>query len=149
MVIGDWAEDEDGNAIPQGPGAPPQRVNGHDTPDDPTLVQWARFRDQFAELMDDGYWTLDDLEYRIASHRAFFFPGREAALVGQIDVYPGGQRAFRILWAVGDPAEGAVILPGIEALARMMGCTSMLFESDTMQVVPEYQLWSMVLRKAL
>lgn len=117
---------------------------------DPTLVQWARFRDLFAERMDAGFWTLDDLEARIASHRAFFFPGKAAALVGQIDVYPGGERAFRILYGVGDADECARILPGVEALARMMGCTSMLNEEPGIDVGKgDYQPWTVTLRKAL
>jgi hypothetical protein len=121
-------------------------------PDDPTLVQWARFRDQFGEVIkkDGGYWTLDDLEARVASHRAFFFPGKAAALVGQIDLYPGGERAFRILWWVGDDAECAKILPGVEALARMMGCTSMLLEDPGIDTgVAGYEPWTATLRKGL
>ena len=117
-------------------------------PPDPTLLQWARFRDVFAERMTDGFWTLEDLEARIADHRAFFFPGKAAALVGQIDVYPGGERAFRILWQVGDTKEADAILPGVEALARMMGCTSMLFECEKGDVAG-YQPWSVTLRKGL
>lgn len=125
----------------------PPMTNGHDGAGvDPTLVQWARFRDQFAAKMADGYWTLDDLEARIAARSAFFFPGKAAALVGQIDLYPGGERAFRIMWAIGDDAECATILPGVEALARMMGCTSMLNEAFD---APGYEPWTATLRKGL
>jgi hypothetical protein len=113
----------------------PRRANGHDGAADPTLLQWARFRDQFAARFGDGFWTLEELEERIADRRAFFFPGKGAALVGQIDLYPGGERAFRVLWSVGDVAEAAVILPGVEALARMMGCTSMLVEDSELATV--------------
>src|SRR3954470_17074292 len=129
-----------------------RRLNGHaPNVDDPTLVQWARFRDQFAERMDAGFWTLEDLEGRIASRTAFFFPGRNAALVGQIDVFPGGERAFRILWSVGDQTEAAVILPGVEALARMMGCTSMLIEGSELSAGASagYEPWSVTLHKGL
>lgn len=129
----------------------PRYTNGHDSDDDPTLVQWARFRDQFAERMTGGFWTLEDLENRIALRRAFFFPGKGAALVGQIDVYPGGQRAFRILWSVGDQKEAAVILPGVEALARMMGCTSMLIDGSELSAdsATGYDPWSVTLHKGL
>lgn len=130
--------------------AAPRATNGHDPDIDPTLRQWARFRDLFAAQMDDGFWTLEDLEARVAARRAFFFPGKAAAMVGQIDVYPGGERAFKVLWAVGDKAEALLILPGVEALARMMGCTSMLIEAADLGVDPVgYEAWAVVLRKGL
>jgi hypothetical protein len=122
-------------------------------PDDPTLVQWAKWRDQFAEGMRDGFWTLEDLEQKIAAKRAFFFPGKGAALVGQIEVYPGGERIFQVLWAAGDVTEAIIILPGVEALARMMGCTSMLIEGrpawKKLLAANGYDLFSVTLNKAL
>jgi hypothetical protein len=122
-------------------------------PDDPTLVAWARWRDRFGEGMRDGYWSLEDLEQRIATKRAFFFPGQKAALVGQIEVYPGGERCFQVLWAAGDVQEALVILPGVEALARMMGCTSMLIEGrpawKRLLAAYGYKTYSLTLNKAL
>ena len=102
------------------------RLNGEAT--DPTLIQWARFRDQFAEAMGGGYWTLEDLEQKIAAKRAFFFPGKAAAVVGEIQVYPGGARAMQFTWAVGDVDEIVQMEPGLVAIARMMGCDKVLIE---------------------
>jgi len=121
---------------------------------DPLLSQWARFRDLFAAAIGSGgFWTVEDLEQRIAHRRAFFFPGKAAALVGQIEVYPGGERVFQFLWAVGEPAEIAALTPGCEALARMMGCTSILLEgsADWRRTLKAngYRLWSVTLHKAL
>lgn len=120
---------------------------------DPLLVQWARFRDQFREAMGAGFWTIEDLDQKIAHRRAFFFPGKNAALVGQIEVYPGGERVFQFLWAVGDVAELVQMVPGCEASARMMGCTAMLIEGrSAWRKVMEpqgYKLWSVTLHKAL
>ena len=120
---------------------------------DPLLSQWARFRDQFAESMGEGFWTIEDLEQKIAHRRAFFFPGKNAALVGQIEVYPGGERVFQFLWAVGDVDELVTLVPGCEALARMMGCTAMLIEGrPAWKRVMEpqgYKLWSITLHKGL
>lgn len=97
---------------------------------DPLLAQWARFRDRVGEAISarPDFWTLDELETRIAAHQVFFFPGRDAALLGYIDVYPGGAKAFRVAFQIGDAAECETLMPGVEALARMMGCTCMLFE---------------------
>lgn len=120
---------------------------------DPLLSQWARFRDQFAEAMGDGFWTIDDLEQKIAHRRAFFFPGRASAVVAQIEVYPGGERVMQSLWAVGDVAEIVQMIPGIESVARMMGCTSILVEGRPAwkrALAPlGYGEWSITLHKAL
>ena len=121
---------------------------------DPLLSQWARFRDGFAAAMDDaGYWTIDELEARVASKRAFFFPGKAAAMVGQIEAYPGGARVFQVLWATGDVVELLQMAPGIEAIARMMGCTETLIEGreawKRLLAPNGYTLFSVTLRKVL
>jgi hypothetical protein len=121
---------------------------------DPLLSQWSRFRDGFAEAMtDNGFWTIDDLEARVASRRAFFFPGAKAAMVAQIEAYPGGARVFQVLWATGDPDELLRMAPGIESLARMMGCTETLIEGREawrrLLKPMGYDLFSVTLRKVL
>ena len=120
---------------------------------DPLLSQWARFRDLFAQSMGAGFWTIEDLEQKIAHRRAFFFPGKDAALVGQIEVYPGGARVFQFTWAVGDVQELVQLVPGCEALARMMGCTGMLVEGrkawEKVLAPLGYKAWSVTLHKAL
>ena len=120
---------------------------------DPLLSQWARFRDRFAEAMDDGLWTIEDLEQRIAHRRAFFFPGHDAAMVGQIEVYPGDVKVFQVLWACGDVNELLTMAPGVEAMARMMGCAETLIEGrEAWRKLLEpmgYTLFSVTLRKRL
>lgn len=120
---------------------------------DPLLSQWARFRDLFATAMEDGFWTIEDLEQRIAHRRAFFFPGRDAAMVAQIEGYPGGERVFQVLWAVGDVPELVGMAPGVEAMGRMMGCSGMLIEGRPAwaRVLRDhgYDLWSVTLYKRL
>ena len=120
---------------------------------DPLLSQWARFRDRFQTAMDDGFWTIEDLEQKIAHRRAFFFPGADSALVGQVEVYPGGVRVFQVLWAVGEVEELLRMAPGVEAVARMMGCNEILIEGreawEKLLKPNGYELWSVTLRKAL
>lgn len=104
---------------------------------DPLLAQWARFRPLFVEaLAGDAYWTVEDLEQRIAHRRAFFFPGHEAAIVGEVEVYPTGIRMFRVFRFVGDPAGGVQMMPGVEAVARMMGCDGILVEGRPTATLP-------------
>lgn len=122
-------------------------------PADPLLVQWAKFRDQFAEAMGDGFWTIEDLEQKIAHKRAFFFPGKSAAIVSQVETYPGGELVMQFMWGVGDLPEILTMIPGIEAIARMQGCTSMLVEGrkawERVLKPLGYAPWSVTLRKAL
>jgi hypothetical protein len=120
---------------------------------DPLLSQWARFRDRFAEGMGDDYWTIEDLEQRIAHRRAFFFPGSDAAMVAQIEVYPGGTKVFQVLWACGDVPELLQMLPGVEAMGRMLGCGEMLVEGRgawaRLLKPMGYEPWSVTVRKGL
>lgn len=111
--------------------APSLPVNGHAIhakPVDPVATQWARFKPLFAETMTDGFWTVDDLEDKVLSHRAFFFPGVGAAMAAEIHVFPSGRQVFQVTWAVGEPAELIAMAPGVIALARTMGCDSILVE---------------------
>jgi hypothetical protein len=121
---------------------------------DPLLSQWARFRDLFREAMaDDGFWTIEDLEQRIAHRRAFFFPGANAAMVAQIEAYPSELKVFQVLWAAGDVAELLQMAPGVESIARMMGCHEILIEGrEAWRRLLEpmgYSLFSVTLRKRL
>lgn len=97
-------------------------------PADPVMAQWARFRDRFAEAMDGSLYTVEELEQRIATHRAFLFAGKASAIVGQCEPYPGGALAMQLLWACGEVDELVSLLPGIEAVARMQGCDRMVVE---------------------
>lgn len=119
---------------------------------DPLLVQWARWRDDFASAME-GFWTIEDLEQRIAHRRAFFFPGDKAAMVGQVEVYPDGARAFQVTWAVGDVNALLAMAPGVESVARMMGCTDILIEGREawrkLLAPLGYDLFSVTVHKAL
>jgi hypothetical protein len=144
--------------LPESPQEAPQQAASAEVIDlnervDPLLEQWARFRDQFADAMGDGFWTVDDLEQKIAHRRAFFFPGKAAALVAEIQTYPGGAQVFQVTWAVGDVAEMIQMAPGIESMARMMGCTSILIEGrkawEKLLAPLGYTPWSVTVWKAL
>jgi hypothetical protein len=141
--LADWDEDE----------RPRLKLEPPLEPVDPMLLQWAKFRDQFADAMRDGFWTLEDLEQKIADKRAFFFPGKEAAMVAEIVAYPGGVRVFQVLWACGEIPELLQLAPGVEATGRMMGCSEMLIEGQQawkrLLEPMGYTLFSVTLRKPL
>jgi hypothetical protein len=111
--------------------APSRPVNGHALhapAADPVAAQWARFRDRFADAMTDGLWTVEDLEEKVLAHRAFFFPGVNAAMAAEIQIFPSGRQVFQVTWAVGEAAELIGMAPGVIALARTLGCHSILVE---------------------
>lgn len=130
-----------------------ENVHHLEEPKSPLLAQWERWRPMFAEAMDEAFYSIEALEQKIAHQRALFFPGKEAALVTEVITYEGGERVMQTLWAVGDLNEIVQMAPGIEAIARMMGCTSMLVEGREAwkKVLKDqgYDLWSVTLRKAL
>lgn len=95
---------------------------------DPVVAAWAKWRPKFAELINDGMWNIEELEDRIAAKQAIFFPGQTCALVGEIIRYPTGIKVMHITWVVGEMAEILAMAPGVEAVARMMGCSKMLCE---------------------
>ncbi len=118
----------------------------------PIEAQWARFRPQFAEAMEGGLYTVEDLEAKIASGAAYFWPGRNSAVVAERVEYPG-ETVMQTMWSVGDLEEVIAMAPGIEATARLLGCTSMLLEGrkgwEKILRPHGYEPWSVTLRKAL
>lgn len=138
MVIGDWGEDEAGNALTVDELAEIAREARRDTqlepeslqagPVDPIVDQWLRFKPMFAELMQRGMWTLADLEAKVISKRAFLFPGKESALIGEIQIYPGGAQIMHITFGVGEAAELLSMEPGILSICRMLGCSALVVE---------------------
>ena len=121
--------------------------------DTPLAKQWSRFRDQFAEAMEGGLYTVEDLELMIQTGEAYFWPGVNSAVVAKRVVYPSGEAVMQTLWAVGDIEEVVALEPGIAATGRLLGCSSMLVEGRAAwtKVLKSagYEPWSVTLRKAL
>ncbi len=119
----------------------------------PLEMQWARFRDQFGDAMEGTPHSLEHLEQRIFTGDAYFWPGREAAVVAQIHTYETGERDLQTLWAVGDLAEVLTLEPALAAAARLLGCSGVMVEGRagwqrTLKPLG-YEPWSVTVRKAL
>jgi hypothetical protein len=119
----------------------------------PLELQWLRFRDQFAEAMDGGPHSIDALEARIAKGEAYFWPGRNAAIVAQLYAYENGEWDLQTLWAVGDLEEVLSMEPVLTSTARLLGCSGVLIEGragwQRMLKSLGYEPWSVTVRKPL
>lgn len=118
----------------------------------PMHAQWSKWRPEFAKAMDGSFHTVDALERLIFQNRAQLWPGARAAIVTEIQDYPG-ERVLQALWAAGDVDEIIALIPGLESFGRLMGCTSVLVEGQKawQRVLKPhgYGHWSTTLRKAL
>lgn len=119
----------------------------------PLEAQWVRFRDDFAEAMEGGLYTVEDLEEMILEGRAYFWPGAAAAVVAERVVYPSGEAVLQTLWAVGDLAEVLTLEPALCATARLLGCSRVLIEGrkgwERLMKPAGYEPWSVTLQKVL
>jgi hypothetical protein len=118
----------------------------------PLHAQWMRWRPMFEEAMSDGLYSIGMLERSIGQGRSIFFPGKNAALVGEKVSYHD-RDVFQVLWCVGDLEEAVGMAPGVEAMARSLGCAEMLIEGrkgwERVLKPMGYEPWSVTVRKAL
>lgn len=123
-----------------------------DTQQTPLARNWAKWKPEFAKAMDGGFHSIDGLEAMIFKGLAQFWPGKNAAVVTQIQTYPG-ERALQALWGAGDPVELVAMIPGLEAYGRLNGCTSVLVEGrhgwERVLKGAGFARWSVTLRKVL
>jgi len=118
----------------------------------PLHTQWERFKPQFAEAMRESPHSVEDLERSIGQGRTMFFPGKNAAITAEKAVY-GSEAFFQVTWSVGDMDEILSLAPGVEAVGRLLGCSSMLVEGrrgwEKVLAPLGYGFWSITLKKAL
>lgn len=119
----------------------------------PMAAQWAKWRSRFAEAMDGSFHTIEGLEQLVFQGRVQFWPGKNAAIITEIQDYLAGERTLQSLWAAGDVVEVLEMIPGIEAHGRLQGCASVLVEGRAGWTKPlkalGYEPWSVTLRKTL
>ena len=121
--------------------------------DNPIIAHLERCQGWLTEALDEELFTWEDVVRRVLAGQAMLWPGKNCAIVTTDEIYPSGERVLQTWLAGGDMAEILQMAPGIEALARLRGCTASLIEGrkgwiKTMK--PHgYELWSVTLRKAL
>lgn len=119
----------------------------------PLHPQWDRCKTWIDEGLGDSMLKIADLEAMLISGQALFWPGKACALVTEITTYPTGERAIEVLSAGGDMAEIMSLAPGVEAFARLQGCTVSIVEGrkgwERTMRDQGYAFYSIKLRKEL
>ncbi len=92
-----------------------------------TYVEW---RDAFADVIDERYYTLDWLDMRLLNGEVRFWGSANAAIIAELRDYPTGAKDVHGLIAAGDVREIITdLIPKAEAWGRENGCVAALIES--------------------
>jgi hypothetical protein len=97
------------------------------------VADWAgyqRFRDGFAEIIDERFYSLEWVERRILNGSLVVLATDKGAVLLEINVYPTGLRELHGMAATGDLGEIVdVLIPMAEAWGFERGCVSATIES--------------------
>jgi hypothetical protein len=126
------------------PAAPP--------PVHPAVAQFERCKAWLEPAMEGGRRTMADVERALQEGKAQLWPGKACAMVTEVHSFPT-HRAIQVWLAGGDLAELMAMEAGLQAWARLQGCTEVLIEGrrgfERALKSAGYELWSVCLRKAL
>ncbi len=97
------------------------------------IPEWAcytEWRDAFAEVIDERYYTLDWLDMRLLNGEVMFWGTESAAIIAELREYPTGAIDVHGLIAAGDLREIiGDLIPKAEAWGRERGCIGAVIES--------------------
>ncbi len=114
-----------------------------------TYVEW---RDAFADVIDERYYTLDWLDMRVLNGEVRFWGSANAAIVAELRDYPTGAKDVHGLVAAGDLREIVQdLIPQAEAWGREQGCVAAIIESRPgwVKMLPGYEAFQLSVRKEL
>jgi len=117
-------------------------------------VNYAYWRDQFADGLDSRFYPIEYLDELVRSGNVRFWFGNESAVCGIIKDYPGGARVLEMLVGAGDLEEILNVLrPRLEAWAKAWGCSDVMVASREgwARALKEhgYEPWQISVRKGL
>jgi hypothetical protein len=90
---------------------------------------YLRFRDRFAEAMDQRLYNIEYLDALLLSGRAKCWFSDKAAIVAEIRKFPTGAMAVCGVIAAGDLDQIVKLIPEAEAWGRGYGCQFGMIES--------------------
>ncbi len=96
----------------------------------PAWATYCKWREAFAKVIDERYYTLDWLDMRFLNGEVMFWGSENAAIIAEIRDYPTGAKDVHGLIAAGDLREIVeALIPQAEAWGREQGCIGAIIES--------------------
>jgi hypothetical protein len=89
----------------------------------PPHAHWERCKGWIEAGLEDTLFKISDIEEQLAKGDAVLWPGSKCALVTEFVTYPNGERLSQVMSAGGDLEEIDSMVPGMEAYARLNGCS--------------------------
>lgn len=119
----------------------------------PPHAHWERCKPWIAAGLGDSLIKIEDIEAALAKGTAMLWPGPNCAIVSEFVTYPSGERASQVMSAGGDLDEMLAMVPGMEAFARLNGCSISVVEGrkgwEKVLKPTGYEFFSLKLRKVL
>lgn len=120
----------------------------------PDWAGYCSFREDFAEVMDERYYTLDWLDQQVLGGKVQFWRSDNAGCITEIRDYPTGAKDIHALIGAGDLGEILTeIFPRAEQWGREQGCIAAQVESRegwARALKPHgYELYQTTVRKEL
>lgn len=119
------------------------------------IPEWATYcnwRDAFAEVIDERYYTLEWLDMRLLNGDVMFWGSENAGIVAELRDYPTGAKDVHGLIAAGDVREIITdLIPKAEAWGREQGCIGAMIASRPgwLKMLPEYEAFQVEIRRDL
>ena len=115
-------------------------------------MNYQRFRDQFARLLDPALYPLEWLDLQVSQGIFQLFSTEDSAILVKIERYPSGLLEAHGMAAVGKlPEIIGDLIPQAEAWATAMGCKFARIESREgwVRAMSNYSVYQVTLRRAL
>ena len=93
-------------------------------------MTYERHRDQFANMLDSRFYTIEWLDYQIVTGAIQVLSSATAAILYEFKTYPTGWKELNGMAAAGK-LESIIneLIPAAEEIAKAMGCGSAQIES--------------------
>lgn len=121
-------------------------------PKAPQEIEFERCRQWLEPALEGGRRTMAEVIQALVSGQAQLWPGKACAMITEVHQFPTA-KVLQVWLAGGDGAELMAMQAGVEAWARLVGCSEVLIEGRqgwARKLKPiGFELYCVCLRKAL
>lgn len=113
--------------------------------------EYQRFRDQFAEVLDTRFYTIEWLDSQVYNGIFRLWSNEASAIIAEIKHYPTGAKEVHGLIAAGE-LEGIIeLIPKAEAWGRSVGAivAGISSREGWSRALPDYSVHQVEIRKEL